>query len=184
MSAAIRIYLLLLFVTGCATPVATRQYLDEETTATITVVARPWIFAADDPGSALVRRGFLNLYAVDVNRTGTHQHYFAVMQSSFEAALPDQQSSRPMLEVLANGRKMVFQSTAQTPRQLGIVRVLEKPMALESRWWYFPVTKQDLTVIAQSTIPRIMLAINDTRFTYVEFRNGSKELTELSATLL
>ena len=183
MSAAVRVSLLLLFATGCATPVTPHQYFEEETAATITVVARPWIFAVDDPGSAFTRRGFLNLYALDVNRAGTHQRYFAVMQSSFDVVLPDEKSSTPMLEVQASDRKMVFQSTAQNPRQLGIAQPLEQPIALESRWWYFPVTKEDVAAVAQLLSPRIMLVANDARFAYIEFRNGSKELAELSTTL-
>jgi hypothetical protein len=180
---AARVCLLLLFLSGCATTVTPRQFLDNDTAATITVVASPWIFAVDDPGGAVVRRGFLHLYAFDVNRAGTHQHYFAVMQSSFDVALPDEKSSSPTLEFQASDREMVFQSTAQDPRQLGIAQPLDQPFALESRWWYFPVTKGDVATVAQLRSPRVMLATNDARFAYIEFRDGSKELSELSATL-
>jgi hypothetical protein len=179
----VRVCLLLLFLSGCATTATPRQFLDNDTAATITVVASPWVFAADDPGSAFVRRGFLNLYAFDVNRAGTHQHYFAVMQSSFDAPLPDQKSSMQTLELQANGHKLVFQSTAQSPRQLGVAQPLDQPLALESRWWYFPATKEDIAAVAQLRSPHVMLAINDARFAYLEFRSGSKELTEFSATL-
>jgi hypothetical protein len=183
MRAAAGICLLLCLATGCVTSVAPRQYLDEETAATITAVARPWIFAVGNQDNVLDRRGYLSLHALDVNRTGTHKHYLAAMQSSFDITLPDEKLSTPILEVQAGDRKLVFQSAAQNPRQLGIAKPLEQPLALESRWWYFAVSKEDLAAIAQLQRPRITLIAKDARFTYVEFRNGSKELTELSATL-
>ena len=182
MHAAVRISLLLVFLSGCAT-VVPREYLDTETAATITVVASPWEFVTDDPNAAFRKRGFLNLYAIDVNRAGTHRRYFAVMQSSREDALPDGKSSAPVLELQSGDRKMVFQSTAQTLRQLGIAQPLEVPFTSESRWWYFPVTKDDIAAVSQTRDPRIALVVNDARFDYVEFRDGSKELTELWATL-
>ena len=183
MRVSVQVFLLLLLVTGCATSVTPRQYLDEETAATITIVTRPWIFAVANPGVDLTRRGYLNLYALDVNRTGSHQHYFAVMQSSFDIALPDEKSSTPTLEVQTNDRKLVFKSVTQSPRQLGIAQLLAQPIALQSRWWYFAASKEDIAAVAQLQSPRITLVANDARFAYVEFQNGSKELTELSATL-
>jgi hypothetical protein len=183
MRTAVLVSSLLLLATGCATQVTPNQYLDEDTAATITVVASPWLFVADNPASAFVQRGYLNLHAFDVNRAGTHQHYFAVMQSSFDVALPDEKSWTPTLEFQAGDRKLVFQSTAQDPRQLGITRPLERPVALESRWWYFAATKQDIAAVAQMQSPRVLLVGNEAQFSYVEFRNGSKQLAELSAAL-
>ena len=179
---AIRVSLSLIFLTGCAT-VAPRQYLDMDTAATITVVANPWVFVSDDRNSAFGKRGFLDLYALDVNRAGTHQRYFAVMQSSFDAVLPDSGSSGPTLELQAGGQKLEFQSTAQNLRELGVAQPLENKSAMESRWWCFPVTKDDVAAVSQTRDPRVTLVAQDARFTYVEFRNGSKELTELLATL-
>jgi hypothetical protein len=183
MHAAVRISVSLLLLAGCATVVAPRQYLDKETAATITVVANPWVFVSDDANNGSGKRGFLNLYTLDVNRAGTHQRYFAVMQASFDAAIPDSKSSAPILELEAGGQKMVFQSIAQSLRQLGVGQPLDEPFILESRWWCFPVTKDDVAAVAQTRSPRITLTANDARFTYVEFRSGSKELMELSATL-
>ena len=182
MNNAVRVSLSLIFLAGCAT-VVPRQYLDMDTAATITVVANPWVFVSDDPNSAFDKRGFLDLYALDVNRAGTHQHYFAAMQSSFDAALPDSKSSAPILELEAGGQKITFHSTAQNLRQLGVAQPLEGTFAMESRWWCFPVTKDDVAAVSQTRDPRITLVAQDARFTYVEFRNGSKELTELLATL-
>jgi hypothetical protein len=183
MRVAVQALLLLLFAAGCATSITPRQYLDEETAATITVVARPWIFAVANPGVDMTRRGYLNLYALDVNRTGSHQHYFAVLQSSFDVALPDEKSSTPTLEVQTSDRKLVFKSISQSPRQLGIAQPLAQPIALQSRWWYFAASREEIAAVAQLQSPHVTLVANDIRFAYVEFQSAGKELTEFSATL-
>src|SRR5262245_54633217 len=95
---------LVLLLTGCAAsgPVGPRQYLDEQTVATITVVSDPWVFSAkrpealptaedrttvsatsmtDRPVFGTERRDFLSVYAIDVNRMGDHRQYLAVAQS-------------------------------------------------------------------------------------------------------
>ena len=171
-----------IFLSGCATTVP-HEYLDTDSAATITVVANPWIFVSDDGKSAFDRRGFLNLYATDVNRAGNHERYFAVMQSSFDVRLPDNKSTAPVLELQAGDLKIVLQSTAKNLRQLGVAQPFAEPFAAESRWWCFPVTKDEVAAIAQMRNPQVTLVARDARFTYVEFRNGSKELAELSATL-
>src|SRR5262245_6154305 len=70
---------LLTTLLGCAaTPsTAPREYVDEQTAATITVAADPLVFAQD---ATAIGRDFLNIYAIDVNRMGHHQQYLAVMQ--------------------------------------------------------------------------------------------------------
>jgi len=183
MRVAVSISLFLLLATGCATSNGPRQYLDEVTAATVTVTAKPWVFVANDPNAVFDKRGYLSLYTLDVNHAGSHQPYFAAMQSSFDVGLPNEKSSPPTLEIQANGQTLVFHSTPQDPRQLGLAQPLEQPFASQSRWWYFVVTKQDIAAVAQLQAPQILLTSGDVRFTYVEFRNGSKELRELAAAL-
>ena len=181
MRVAVLVVLSILF-SGCVTQ-APRQYLDENTAATITVVTNPWIFVSDDAAVAFDKRGYLSLYAFDVNQVGSHQRYLAVLQTSFGTVLPDEKSSTPVLEIQAGGRKLQFQSTPQTLLELGSSRPIDKPITVQSRWWYFAVDNKDLATIAQLPAPRAVLVANDTRFSYVEFRNGSKELMALSAAL-
>ena len=42
-----------------------REYLDEQTTATITVAAQPWIFSRERTNSRLDQRDYLNVYAIE-----------------------------------------------------------------------------------------------------------------------
>src|SRR5262245_32988080 len=74
---------LALVMAGCATtrPAGPREYLDEQTAATITVVSDPWIFTRERFGAKVDEQDFLNLYGIDVNRQGDHRQYIAVLQS-------------------------------------------------------------------------------------------------------
>ena len=85
----------LLLATGCATTPshAPREYLDEETAATITVVAQPWVFSRQDAPAQL---DSFKLYAVDVNRMGDHKLYLVVMQY-----WPDSRQQAPRAHLVA-----------------------------------------------------------------------------------
>ncbi len=172
----------LLILAGCATNLAPREFQDEKTAATITAVAKPWIFTAVNEQGTSNNHDFLNVHAIDVNRAGDHRQYFAVMQSFF-AAGPDGDAAGPVLELQTPERTISLQPATQAPRQLGIAQPLEQPFALESRWWYFPVGKEDLAMLARAKNLHVALLMRDARVPYVVFRDGSAELTELSATL-
>jgi hypothetical protein len=171
-----------LILAGCATVIAPREYLDEKTAATITVVAQPWIFTSDAPHSNLSDRDYLNLYAIDVNRMGEHRQYIAVMQSFYAQDSVDE-TSAPTLELQSAGRTFSLLPSTETPRQLGIAQPLAEPFAQTSRWWYFPVSREDLAAVAQAKNLQAALVMNNARLGYVVFRDGSVELSEMSATL-
>ncbi len=173
---------LILTLAGCAS-VAPREYLDPDTAATITVVAKPWILLADNSPSDFNKREFLDLYAVNINRTGDHRQYFAVMQSQFYFAPSNNETAAPVLEIETPTGMIALRSTTQSPRQLGITKPLEEPYTVKSRWWYFPVSKENLGAIARSTNLHATLVSGDARVSYGEFRNGSAELAKLSASL-
>src|SRR4029450_12901120 len=93
--------MLMLVVAGCSTsrPAGPREYLDEKTAATITVVADPWIFTREHFGAAVDANDFLNLYAIDVNRMGDHRQYLAVLQTIPLAMEVNVAPSAPQLEL-------------------------------------------------------------------------------------
>src|SRR4051812_910316 len=103
---------------ACATPHATtpREYLDEQTAATIKVVSDPWIFTRERTSSAVDSHDYLNIYAIDVNRMGDHRQYLAVLK-----AWPEN-SSDSTLEIITSEGSVKLQPTAQSARELGIAQ--------------------------------------------------------------
>lgn len=164
---------------GCAAAPtsAPREYLDEQTAATITVVQEPWIFtrALTDANS---QRDYLHLYAIDVNRMGDHRQYFAALQSApKEGALP------PILELRAGEQVVKLEPTSEQARELGIAQPIAESYSLTSAWSYYPVDKSMLSSLAAAGELQAQLISSDGPIAYVLWRDGRDELSELTAVL-
>lgn len=168
---------------GCATNAAMtpREYLDEQTAATITVVKEPWIFTRElDAPTNLSQRDFLHLYAIDVNRMGDHRQYFALLQS-----LPSKTPATelPKLELASDEHTMLLEATPIAPRELGIAQPIAEAYTLDARWSYFPVDIETLATLANIRELTATLHVGDEHVPYVLWRNGREELSELTAVL-
>jgi len=165
---------------ACATPhsVAPREYLDEKTAATITVVADPWVLASER-SSERDERDFLNLYAVDVNRQGEHRQYLAVLQWWPN---PDVANGKvaPTLQLHAVDRTIALQTVAEDARALGIAQPVAQSSGLGSKWWYFLVTKDILADVAKTPELRATLVVGDAQTRFSKWRDGSAELMQLT----
>lgn len=160
---------------GCAaTPTTTpREYLDEQTAATIKVVADPLIFVTDSPGG----RDYLNVYAIDVNRMGEHRQYLAV----FQWWPPAGQLSAATLELQAAGDTILLEATSASARELGIAQQIDPSTPKDGRWHYFPANKGVFDTLARSSDIRAMLISGEQRLAYALWRDGRAELTNLAA---
>ncbi len=171
--------LLAVALTGCAaTPTtAPREYLDEHTAATITVAQKPWIFTREQT-FANAQRDYLHLYAIDVNRMGDHRQYFAALQSA-----PSSDAAPPVLELKAGGRTVTLEPATQEPRELGIAQPIAESYTLTAEWTYFPVDKPILAALANAGDLEARLINREGAMTYVLWRDGRDELSELTAVL-
>lgn len=171
------VLLTLLVVAGCAsTPsVAPREYLDEQTAATITVVADPWIFTRKNAPPQL---DFFNLYAIDVNRMGDHRKYFAVVHYWPGPELSG--ASAPGLVLNSGAQELQLTAVSETARQLGIAQPLDKSAPSSARTWFYPVEKDRLQAIAQGRQLAATLKTEKMDADYVVWRDGSSELSEFA----
>jgi hypothetical protein len=171
--------LLASFLFGCASTPATapREYLDEQTAATITAVKEPWIFTREQ-NVGNEQRDFLHLYAIDVNRMGEHRQYIAALQSS--AA---DMAVRPLLELTSGGQTQTLEAVSQSPREIGIAQPIAESYTLTSAWWFFPVDKQTLATLANAGDLRARMIVGNKPIAYVLWRDGRGELSELTAVL-
>src|SRR4051812_33031709 len=128
---------------ACATPhsATPREYLDEQTAATIKVVSDPWIFTPERTSSAVDTHDYLNVYAIDVNRMGDHRQYLAVLK----AWAGDGNST---LELTTSEGSVKLQPAAQSARELGIAQPIASAFAYDATWRYFPVNKELLAKLA------------------------------------
>jgi len=170
-----------LLLVACATPhsVAPREYLDEKTAATITVVADPWVLASERSAQT-EERDFLNLYAIDVNRMGEHRQYLAVLQWWPEA---EGGKVTPTLQLHATDRTITLNAAPEDARALGIAQPVAQTTAIGSKWWYFPVTREVLADVAKSPDLRATLVVGSAQTSFAKWRDGSAELIELTDAL-
>lgn len=177
--------LLAVCLCACGTERATapREYLDERTAATITVVKHPWIFTRGSVRQGTSQhREFLHLYAIDVNRMGQHEQYIAALQShgtddTVGASIP------PTLELESGDWLVSFRASTVEPKALGIAQPVAEAYALDAKWWYFPVDKQVLATIVNSANLEAALVWPSERAVYTLWRDGREALFELTAVL-
>jgi hypothetical protein len=172
-----------LLLVACATPhgTAPREYLDEKTAATITVVADPWVLASER-SAANDERDFLNLYAIDVNRMGEHRQYLAVLQWWPTSEVASGKVA-PTLQLIATDRTITLNPAPEDASALGIARPVAQTTAPGSKWWYFPVNKELLADVAKSPNLRATLVVGSDHTSFTQWRDGSAELIELTDAL-
>ena len=188
---AIMVAGLLTVLGGCATTSSQqpREFLDEQTAATITVVAQPLIFVDTTPQAVRLERDrglaagssrdYLELYGIDVNRMGTHRQYFVVQQWLAEKTLPGD----AVLELQTSEGPVVLRSTGEEPRQLGVSAPIAQGFSKSSRWWYFPTDTATLRKVAAASALDATLVIADKRIAYTIFSDGRAQLGELASAL-
>jgi hypothetical protein len=176
---SILIFVALAFV-GCSTTpsVMPREYLDEQTAATITVVADPWIFTRKNAPPQL---DFFNLYAIDVNRMGDHKKYFAVVHYWPSPEISG--DGAPALVLNGGSQELKLQAVREDARQLGIAQAIDKSAPSSAKTWFYPVDKERLRTIAQSRELAATLVTEKVDATYVVWRDGSSELSEFATAL-
>jgi hypothetical protein len=173
---ALVIAVLLPTLLGCATaPSPTpREYLDEQTAATIKVVAAPLVFAQDPSGGG---RDFLNVYAIDVNRMGAHQQYLAVLQWWPEQSVLAADGAKTTLHLETPAQTLSFTAVTQSVRELGIARQIDPTAPREAKWFYFATSKDVLAEVSKAGSMRATLVRDDERVAYELWRDKRAELS-------
>lgn len=174
---------LLLFACSSERVLTPREYLDERTAATITVAKDPWIFtrvAAN--GTERRYRDFLHLYVIDVNRMGDHKQYIGALQSS-SASAAGEGAELPTLQLETGSWSVSLPASTTRGEDIGIVQPVAESYTPGARWWYFPVDKQVLATIANTTALDAELVWHADRVAYTLWRDGRDALSELTAVL-
>lgn len=98
-----------------------REYLDEKTAATITVVRSPLLFAGERGELAVNARDYLTLGAIEVNRMGERRLYwFAWWWSTIDPNKRASGSDAGEFVLLADGRPVPLKAVPGEPRDLGV----------------------------------------------------------------
>ena len=170
-------------VAGCASGpgAGTREYLDEHSAATVTVVQPGITFARDRTDLAVHARDYFTIVPVDVNRMGTHEKYFYCMDWS----TIDKRATQPAApggrhyQLVADGRAIPLEPTAKSLRELGVV---ERPVEHQSdatAVLLVPIDKDVITYVAQATTLRVVQDDAGTTFRYDHWSGDPATLLSL-----
>ncbi len=185
------ILVLLAVLGGCTVPDSRpREFLDEQTAATITIVADPVIFAGKTDGlrgldrerstfGQNANRDYMELYGIDVNRMGSHRQYFVIQKW----LTPRDTETRAILELTVDGNTIELRATPEDLHKLGISGPPAPTFSKSSKWWYFPTDTATLRRIAGAASLDASLVIGDQRTAYEIFTDGRAQLGELAAAL-
>ena len=115
----------IVLLSACATAVpggGGREYLDQQTAATVTVGAPALVFARERPDLAVHARDYLTLVPVDVNRAGAHAQYFVgyAWSTIDKRSLADEQGTPLRFELVADGRRIPLVPHPGSIRELGL----------------------------------------------------------------
>lgn len=140
---------------GCvslAPPVGDREYLDEQTAATVTVDAHTLVFARERPELAVHARDYLTLVPIDVNRAGAHaQYFFGYLWSTIDKRQSAPESPETVrLELLADGRRIPLTPVAATPRELGLGEHPIPPPSRHAQVFVAPTTREVQAFLADA----------------------------------
>jgi hypothetical protein len=119
---------------ACASASGPREYLDEKTAATISVVSKPVVFAHERPELAAHSREYVTLAAVAVNHTGAVDYYlFAYFWSTVDRrAAPGGTPTSDELIIAADDRYIRPPVFGHSPQDAGVGSAVGAPPG--NRW--------------------------------------------------
>jgi predicted component of type VI protein secretion system len=180
MRVQVAILTLCVLLVGCVSAPSgePREYLDERTGATITTVAQPWIFASRNGHR---RQDFVHLYALDVNRMGSHRQYLAVVKYW---PAPEHDAVRhvpPTLVLMLDGDPAQFEPAPEAPRDHGLDSPLDPHAPKGTQVWLYPVDAAQFQRIAQAQHVMAAVVAAGIRVDYAMWRDGAAELKAFAA---
>ena len=158
-----------MLLAGCATPgpATVKDYLDEQTAATVTVGGTGTVFGRARTEYAINARDYFTVIPVDVNRAGTHVLYlYCYVWSTIDR--PNASDRASSFAIVADGRQIPLPPASATPRALGLGQYPVEPPALNAWPLVATTTREVLSFLARAH-----------EISVVATRNGLNERYEL-----
>jgi hypothetical protein len=134
---------------GCASApdsVSPTEYLDQTTAATISVVAKPLVFAHERPDVAVRARDYVTLAAASVNRSGAIEYYiFAYLWSTLDNRNRDGvPPAADNLTIAADDRRIIPQLAGHSSQEAGVGTAVRAP---PGHYWTLNVYRTDVATM-------------------------------------
>ena len=148
---------LMILLVGCASSPLTEEFLDPETSVTVSYTHTPIVLFIDRSGRAAFARDYLNIGPIQINQQGRQRHFlWAGIWTTLEAnAIDDRADGFELLTIYADGEPILLDVAGWTPTAVGATRsIYTKPVssAVDA---YYEVTIDQIRMIATANNLRI-----------------------------
>lgn len=179
---------LMLVLAGCASQPTVKQWLDPVSSVTITAQTEPLVLVRASPAPNANERDYAQLAAIEVNRMGERKLYLVAILWTTDDLSSDQRTgaddSFAQIDVKLSDRTVALKRHEGEISELGIGEpALPLPIP-GSRHIYFPVERNDLRAISQSSNVQLTArGVPDAPRRYEEFADGRQSLSDFLSQL-
>ena len=161
--------------------VSPSEYLDQTTAATVSVVAKPLVFAHERPDLAVRARDYVTLAGASVNRSGAIEYYiFAYLWSTLDDR---DRGGAPLaadnLTIAADDRRISPQLAGHSSQEAGVGSAIRAP---PGHHWTLNVYKTDVATlgfIAEAQHLAVITSAADSPVTYESWDDQRRALRGL-----
>lgn len=126
-----------------------REYLDEQTGATVSAVDRPLVFARDRSERAANQRDYVTLVAATVNRAGQRTYVLiAYIWSTLDPRYDPAQVDPDSLVIVGDDRRIRLNANGKSSADLGVARGIDAPKGRAAKPLAFSTDPDTLRFIA------------------------------------
>lgn len=153
----IKISLLLLAIAGCASSAGVQEFLDPETSVTVSYVDTPVILYRDRSGRAAFARSFVNIGPIQVNQSGRDRYYLWLgIWNTIDSGDDDRQaSSFELVTLYVDGEPLLLDLAGWTPSAIGTTRQAYTKPVSTAREAYYEVSLDQIRLLASATEIRV-----------------------------
>jgi hypothetical protein len=176
--------LFLLLLCACVSHPATlppRSYLDERTGVSVSVVARPLIFARERSDLAASSRDYVTLVAVVLNNAGHYQHVLlGYPWSTVDARMDRERSDDPgTLVITADDRRIVLTPEERSLHDIGLDSAVGRPSGSHRPGRAYLTDPATLRFLAAARALRLQVGTQESAMPYQIWQDGRAALAGL-----
>jgi len=130
---------MLSLLAACASTPGVQEFLDPETSVTVSYTDTPLILYQDRSGRAAFARDYVNIGPIQVNRMGRDRYYlWLAIWSTNETPYDDSRANAfELVTIYADGEPMLLDLAGWTPTAVGATRpIYTKPVSSASEAFY------------------------------------------------
>ena len=166
-------FLLILFLAACASSPTVREFLDPETSVTVSYTDTPIILYLDRSGRAAFARDYINIGPIHVNQMGRDRYYLWLgIWSTIETQYDHRRTSAfELVTVYVDGEPMLLDLAGWTPAAIGVTQPIYVKPVSSAADAYYEVTIDQI---------RMLTAVQEIRVQTTGERSASYEMWDNS----